>query len=394
MQLGGRPPVLTGLDDTLFHQTATTFDHAFTSDHRFYDRYWFQALEPGGGVEVMAGMGLYKNTNTLDGFFIVVRDGHQYDRRFSRPLRPRSDLQAVGPFRVEVVEGLRTLRITVEPGDRPTAADLLWTGTHDVVEEPPMWRRLDGRVQTQLQRFYQLGRVDGWVDVGGDRIAVDGWFGQRDHSWGVRPGTGGYEPVTGPPRVPHAEFLRCFLFVNTRDVAGVVDITEGGGGYHRSDGLMLWPTEVGRRPVTVRRADIDLAFRPGHSPAETSTVRFDRADLDVTAADGSRYRIECAVTVPPWVLKGSGYDMGYSDGRGLGVYRGDVEEGEVLDITRDDLVTVVPGGSPFEHLHREHVVNLRVNGEPGHGNLTVWRDFTDDVEGHLYDSDGAGATEA
>ena len=64
--------MLTKLDDTLLHQAPTTFDHAVTSDHRFYDRYWFQAIEPGGATSLVAGMGLYKNTNVLDGFCTVV----------------------------------------------------------------------------------------------------------------------------------------------------------------------------------------------------------------------------------------------------------------------------------------------------------------------------------
>jgi hypothetical protein len=379
--------VLRPIDDTLFHQTATTFDHAFTSDHRFYDRYWFQALEPGCGTNVVVGMGLYKNTNALDGFAVVVQDGLQYNRRFSRPLRPLSDVQKVGPLSVEVVEGLKRLRISVERGARPIACDLLWTGRYDAVEEPPMWRRLEGRVQTQLQRFYQLGRVDGWLEIDGKRREVSDWFGQRDHSWGVRPGTGGYEPVTGPTRVPHAEFLRCFLQANTANVAGVFDVTRGGGGYHRSDGMLTWPSGSGRAALRLRRVDIDLAFRPGYSPAETSTVRFDRAALDVVAADGSKWKVDCEVVAPPWVLRGSGYDMGYADGRGLGVHRGDLEEGEVLDITRDDQVFRLPERAPYACLHREHTVNLRINGEPGQGNLTVWRDFTDDVEGHLYEGD-------
>ncbi len=76
--------MLTKLDDTLLHQAPTTFDHAVTSDHRFYDRYWFQAIEPGGATSLVAGMGLYKNTNVLDGFCTVVYDGMQYCLRVSR----------------------------------------------------------------------------------------------------------------------------------------------------------------------------------------------------------------------------------------------------------------------------------------------------------------------
>ena len=46
--------MLTKLEDTLLHQAPTTFDHAVTSDLRFYDRYWFQAIERGGATSASA----------------------------------------------------------------------------------------------------------------------------------------------------------------------------------------------------------------------------------------------------------------------------------------------------------------------------------------------------
>ena len=150
-----------------------------------------------------------------------------------------------------MIEGLRQLRIAVEPGRYPIACDLMWTGTYDVIEEPPMWRRLDGRIQTQGVRMYQLGRADGWIEIDGVRRAVEDWYGSRDHSWGVRPGTGGYEPVTGPPRQAQAEFLRAFLFFNTHTVGGVVDVTQGAGGFQRSFGTVQWPARSGRPPVAI-----------------------------------------------------------------------------------------------------------------------------------------------
>jgi hypothetical protein len=382
--------VLTKLDDTLFHQAPTTFDHAVTSDHRFYDRYWFQAIEPGGATSLVAGMGLYKNTNVLDGYCTIVHDGKQYCLRASRALRPRVDDPSVGPLTIEVVEGLRQLRIAVEPGRYPIACDLMWTGTYDVIEEPPMWRRLDGRVQTQGVRLYQLGRADGWIEIEGVRRDASEWFASRDHSWGVRPGTGGYEPVTGPKREAQAEFLRAFLYFDNRELGGVVDITQGGGGFQRSFGTIQWPTGSGRVPARVIKADLDISYLDGLGPADTISLGFDRASFDVTTSAGDQFRIECEVVSPAWVLKATGYDMGYADGLGLGAYRGTlVEEFETLDVSSPHEVVVLPDRTPYPHPHREHDVTLRIDGVPGEGHLMVWRDFTDDVEAHLWTSDDA-----
>ena len=53
--------MLTTLDDTLWHQLPTTFDHVGTSDPRFYDRFWFACYERGGAAapQIPLGAGPY-----------------------------------------------------------------------------------------------------------------------------------------------------------------------------------------------------------------------------------------------------------------------------------------------------------------------------------------------
>ncbi len=57
------------------------------------------------------------------------------------------------------------------------------------------------------------------------------------------------------------------------------------------------------------------------SPADTASLGFERVILDIVTSTGNSLRVECAVVAPAWVLKATGYDMGYHDGLGLGVYR-------------------------------------------------------------------------
>ena len=40
--------MLTAMDDTLWHQIPSTFDHVGTSDPRFFDRHWFAFYAPDG----------------------------------------------------------------------------------------------------------------------------------------------------------------------------------------------------------------------------------------------------------------------------------------------------------------------------------------------------------
>ena len=88
--------MLSALDETLRHQLPTTFDHVWTSDPRFFDRYWFSAYDPAGRFALICGMGLYSNMNVLDGFaaLMLPRPGggfEQHNFRVSRALRPDID---------------------------------------------------------------------------------------------------------------------------------------------------------------------------------------------------------------------------------------------------------------------------------------------------------------
>jgi hypothetical protein len=98
---------------------------------------------------------------------------------------------SVGPFRVEVLEPLRALRVTLAESEpkHPIAFDLTWRGHIPAFLEPRQYIRKYGRVLFDTQRFAQTGTWQGWLRVGGERFEVtpDRWKGTRDRSWGVRP---------------------------------------------------------------------------------------------------------------------------------------------------------------------------------------------------------------
>ena len=112
--------MLTPMDDTPWHQIATTFDHVGTSDPRFFDRLWFAASDPTTGRTLQFTMGVYQNMNVVDGGFVVIVDGRQHNVRASRQLRPQYET-ACGPLRLDVVEPLRH---PSAGGPSPCAADV------------------------------------------------------------------------------------------------------------------------------------------------------------------------------------------------------------------------------------------------------------------------------
>lgn len=187
---------ISAMDEFLSHQTAETFDRVFTSDRNFYDRYYFNLHPKSGDLFVVFSMGQYPNLGTTDAFVCIVYKGKQTVVRCSRELgNNRMDTQ-VGPFRVDIVEPMKKIRIVCDENEHGVAFDLLFDATAPAVEEPRTVMRKYERVTMDTSRYAQMGRWQGKITIAGDTLEVDydNYLGVRDHSWGVRP-VGESEPT-------------------------------------------------------------------------------------------------------------------------------------------------------------------------------------------------------
>ena len=186
---------LSPADDLLIHQTAETFDYVFTSDRNFYDRYYFNLHPLGDELFLIAGMGQYPNLGTTDAFVSISHGDTLSVVRASRELGSDRLDTRVGPLHIEVLEGLKKLRVACDENEWGIAFDLIFEGNVPAIEEPPTFERRYGRVTTNTSRYSQVGSYRGHLEIGGVSYDVtpDRWRGARDHSWGVR-GVGEPEP--------------------------------------------------------------------------------------------------------------------------------------------------------------------------------------------------------
>lgn len=359
--------MLTSLDDTLWHQLPTTFDHAGTSDPRFFDRYWFACYAPDGTAAVQITMGAYRNMNVLDGGAVVVHRGKQYNVRVSRSLGHEID-PGCGPVRVRPTVPLQEFRLTVADGDHEVAGELTWRGVLPPAEERPHFARSRGRVSEDYRRFDQIGTASGWLEVGGERIDVADWWACRDHSWGVRPRMGIKEPVTGPKEsLADRGFAMAFLFFSTDAVAGHVLFDRRGDDEGYVTGDLAW--RDGSRPVqTVSGADLDVTLHDG-------TRRFAECTLGATLPDGEKVTFRCEALGSAVAMQGLGYSGGYDDRGGLGVWRGEeVLETDVWDVSHPAVIGY-PDGRTDEHWHRIQPVSVTLDGagttSRGQGSMTL-----------------------
>ena len=360
--------MLTDLDDTLWHQLPTTFDHVHTSDPRFYDRYWFAAYEPEGQGALHLTLGVYNNMNVVDAGMVVIHEKTQYNLRVSRSLRPQFT-PTCGPVTVEVVRPLECFNLVVEPGEHPADGRLRWEASLPPEEEQPHFERLRGRVRQEYARFNQIGSVSGTLSVAGTDLDIQDWWGCRDHSWGVRPRMGVPEPVTGPKTsLKDRGYIMVFLFFSTPELAGHINLAERGSDREYLTATLRDLRSGDLRELAVKEVDYSLEL-------VTDTRRFREVRLNVTLSDGTVITLGCEALGASVAMPGLGYSGGFDDGQGLGVWRGEFyQEHDVWDVSHPaDVVT--KDGRVERPWHRIQPVHVSASGggfqSSGTGSMTA-----------------------
>jgi hypothetical protein len=351
--------MLSRLDETLLHQASVPFRMAGVSDHRFFDRYWFEVLDPEGSLGLISGLAFYKNMGACDGFVSVQAELQQHNLRVARPLG--ADLETgAGPLTVEVIEPFRRVDLHVAPNPSGIEAELMWTSDWPAYAEDHHRTVAADRVSTDSTRYDQVGRWDGSITLNGTHHVVERWWGARDHSWGVRPGVGGFEPAIGADR---SSLLFCWACFSTASFACQFQLQEDGGGRRLFlDGQLDWPAGDGRPSIRVADVTHDISFVPG-------TRVYDKLHYRVTLEDGQALEIDVEPLLRSWAYRGTGYNGGFDDGLGLGAWRGERLEHDVYDLSDPEIVLL--DGAPHPPGHREQPARVTVNGAPGLGHMPV-----------------------
>jgi len=140
-------------------------------------------------------------------------------------------------------------------------------------------------------RFDQIGSVSGWIKLGDEHIAVKDWFASSDHSWGIRTGMGGYEPLTRLPRpgenprdvgAGHVGYLVVVLWFDTPSLAGYrMQIENGAGAIIYSYGRLLRQENGGFTERSTKRIGHDLKFFPGTRTATSGVIIVEADDGEI-----------------------------------------------------------------------------------------------------------------
>ena len=349
--------MLSQMDDYPLHQVAETIRNVGTSDRNFYDRYYFNLHSSSDELFMVMGMGQYPTLGVQDAFAVVRKGDQHHVVRASRELGDDRMDTSVGPFRIEIVEGLKKIRYIVEDSpEHPIAMDITWQGAIPAFEEPRQYIRRHGRVLFDSMRFAQTGYWTGTLRVGDTvyDVTPDKWKGSRDRSWGIRP-VGEHEPQGIQASVPIMEGMWNYAPMQFEDYSILYICHEHNNGHRQlEEAVKVW-NDPAREP--------EWLGRPEHHHnvvVKSPYVTFiDASVISFPNAPGGGFEVKVTPLTHVWVMVGTGY--GLEQDWKHGMYKGpSTVESFTLDMQedKDRMLGLVDNAAQFE---------IVGSGEIGHG---------------------------
>jgi len=343
--------VLSRFDDYPIHQASVPVAHTADGDLNRYDRYFFNGYTLDGQVFFAFAMGLYPNRHVADASFSVMLAGaHQISLHASRRApEDRAEANVVGPLRVEVVEPLAVLRLSVEAPEHGLRADLTFRHRSQALEEPHFFHRVGQRVMMDSTRLTQFGRWDGWLEVDGVRHEMSSatTWGSRDRSWGVR--SVGERASTGAP-LGAPQFYWLWSPLCFPEFTIHADVNEGSNGRRWHDVGFVVPDHGDVE--SVRHVDYAIDWEPG-------TRRARAAQLHLRGWSGSEHSVTLEA-ISHFHMLGLGY--GHPEW-GHGMWRGE------LDVASERWDLPVPDPLNPHHLHIQTLCRATCGDAQGLGVL-------------------------
>ena len=353
--------MLSRFDDYPIHQTAEPVAHPAASDRNVYDRSWFNGYAEDGEFYFGIGAALYPNRGIMDCGFSIVRDGEQHAFHASRRMPKEPTQLEIGPFRIEVSDPMRRLRVVLAPNETGIECELDFAARTGAIQEGRQTLRRGERLIMDVTRFAQFGRWQGRIRAGGRNLAVEPGrvYGTKDRSWGIRP-VG--EPETGgaPQAVaPQAFFLwapihwkdRCTHFGLFEDAEGFM--------WHRDAAILPVYDSPDEIPGTEDPGERRLAGCEHAIEYVPGTRRARRARIALVEKSGEKHEIDLEALLC-FRMKGIGY---LHPTWGHGVWKGELAlAGESWKCDELDPMA-------FENQHVQQVVRARMGREAGVGVL-------------------------
>lgn len=179
----------TALDEQFVHQLPELLPNVATHHQHWRESLFFELHHPEAGPHgdvVFLTMAHYPARERMDSLQMGRVAGEQLLGLHDRAYDGDPHTTEVPGARVEVLRPFEEIRLWADPGTSAIGLD----ATFRARTQPYGLRRGTLRAGHELVwdqcHILQSGTYSGTYTAGGVTRSVDGWLGQRDHSWGVR----------------------------------------------------------------------------------------------------------------------------------------------------------------------------------------------------------------
>jgi hypothetical protein len=180
-------PSLTSYDEHFVHQIPEPLSVVGIEHHHWRESYFVVAHGPDVDSDVVViAMATYPARHLLDALVLGRVDGKLLFGLYQRPADGDPHTTVVGPVSVKIEEPFRRVHVVVDDADG-FHADMTFSARTEAYALR-RGRLLDdeGGLLWDQSHMIQSGTFTGSYSRGGSGGSLNGWLGQRDHSWGVR----------------------------------------------------------------------------------------------------------------------------------------------------------------------------------------------------------------
>ena len=180
-------PKLTDKDELFVHQIPEPLPNVVTHHDHWRESYFFvlhPRTEPGDVV--ILTMAHYPKREEMDSLQMGRIADQQIFARHSRPYDGDPHTTVVGPVTIDIVEPFKTVRLTVDAASAPVGLDLTFTARTQAYGLRRGTMKAGHEIIWDQSHMFQSGSYSGTYTHQGVTYEVDDWWGQRDHSWGIR----------------------------------------------------------------------------------------------------------------------------------------------------------------------------------------------------------------
>jgi hypothetical protein len=180
-------PKLTAADELFVHQIPEPLPNVVTHHDHWRESYFF-VLHPrsGPGDVIILTMAHFPRREEIDALQLGRIGGERIFARYLRPYDGDPHTTVVGPISIAIVEPYKTVRLSADATAAAVGVDLTFRARTSAYGLRRGTMKAGHEIIWDQSHMLQSGTYSGSYSFSGKSVVVDDWWGQRDHSWGIR----------------------------------------------------------------------------------------------------------------------------------------------------------------------------------------------------------------